>query len=189
MYCTSASGYVGLTGAEPAPEAPLALCSPLWVLLHAWLLSQTSSSLLTVSTLSIHDWAAARGQMSPTWNSASPFVIAVPDDWCVCVCVTVREREREIGQERGIWEYARGGWRTFLCEWLIFWRSLRGSGVGWGQISSACRYKNSHYSMGNHSVPLGHTTSVLDSARNACQGNRVGGIFMATSWDHVQGTC
>ena len=32
--------------------------------------------------------------------------------------------------------------------------------------------------MGNHSLPLGHTTSVLGSVKNRCRGNCVGGIFM-----------
>ncbi len=32
--------------------------------------------------------------------------------------------------------------------------------------------------MENRSLPLGHSTSVLGSARNRCWGNCVGGIFM-----------
>lgn len=52
-------------------------------------------SLLTITTLSIHAWAAARGQMSPTWDFPSPFVIVQPDDWCVCLCVCERAGDGE----------------------------------------------------------------------------------------------
>lgn len=52
----------------------------------------------TVTTLSTYDWAAARGQMSPTWDSASPFVIAEPHD--VCVWEKKKESERERNRAR-----------------------------------------------------------------------------------------
>ena len=90
---------------------------------------------------------------------------------CVCVCVCVSEREREIGQEKEpdcMHELCR---TFFVCTTVIFWKSLRGSEVSWGQIFPPWHYKNSHYSMENHSLPLGHTTSVLGSARNRCWGN------------------
>lgn len=72
----------------------------------------------TITTFSVYDWAAARGQMSVTWDSASPFVIAEPDDWCVCL----REREREKQGKRGESEsnYAREGWREYSCVYDWF---------------------------------------------------------------------
>lgn len=57
--------------------------------------SPSSAPSLTVTALSIYDWASSRGQMSPTWDSASPFVIAEPDDWCMCMCVKEKEGEGE----------------------------------------------------------------------------------------------
>lgn len=57
--------------------------------------------------------------MSPTWDSASPFVIAEPDDWCVCVCET--ERGREIGQQcESESMQERTGEKILVCMNAIF---------------------------------------------------------------------
>ncbi len=66
--------------------------------------------------------------MSPTWDSASPFVIAEPDDWCVCE----KEREREIGQEReseSMQERAGENILVYDCDFL---KEFEGIGGGLG---------------------------------------------------------
>lgn len=55
----------------------------------------------------------------PLGISASPFVIAEPDDWCVCMYVKEKERERNRTRE-GIWVYAREGWGEDSCVYDWF---------------------------------------------------------------------
>lgn len=72
-----ASGYVGLTGAETTPEALLALCSVLRVLLNAWLLHHALSLLGSPPPPSPpRHWPAARGQT----RCASPLANAEHHD-------------------------------------------------------------------------------------------------------------
>lgn len=88
---------------ETVREALLALCSLLWVLLHAWLLCSLFSLLGSplLSLLSPYTIRLLQGvKCHPLGISPSPFVIAEYDDWCAYVCVGKREREREIGREK-----------------------------------------------------------------------------------------
>lgn len=89
----------------------------------------------TVTTLSIYDSAAARGQMSPTWDFSVSFCHCWVW-WLVCLCVCRQERERERNRAReGIWEYAREGWRGHSCMYdcgIFFSKSL----WGWGGLGT-----------------------------------------------------
>lgn len=98
----------------------------------------------TVTSLSLHNRAAAMGQMSPTWDSVSPFVIAEPHDWCVCVCERQRGAERERGQESECMQ-ERAGENSLVREGVWGWFKERALLLG--VIKIAIR------AWKNHSLP------------------------------------
>lgn len=73
--------FVGLAGAETIPEGfarpvfPALGTSVRLAALSVFLFppQPPPPPLLTVTTLSVYDWAAARGQMSATWDSYVSF--------------------------------------------------------------------------------------------------------------------
>lgn len=101
MSCTLALGYVSLTGGGAIRGALIALCSLLWVLLYAWLLSLSLSSpslALPTPSLSPYTTGLLQGvKCHPLGISASLFVTAEPGDWCVCMrrMSSMRNRARE----------------------------------------------------------------------------------------------
>lgn len=82
-YCTLASGDVGPDGCR---NRSVGFVLPVFSALGV------SVRLAAFPPpLSIYNWAAATGQMSPSRDSASPFVIAELDDCCACLY----EREKQ----------------------------------------------------------------------------------------------
>lgn len=133
---------------------------------------------LLLSPLSLYtSGLRQRGQMSLSWDSASPFVIAEPDDWSVCEKER-GESERAGGHSVCDW-FSEGVWGD--QEWV---RSRLGSikiaTTTW-EIT-ACLSDTPH---------LYWARQEMDARGNCvCLCECGWGISLwVTSWDHMQGTC
>lgn len=83
--------------------------------------SPTSAPRLTVTTLSIYDWASSRGSNVTHLGFLRLLLSLLSLMIGVCVYVCERERERERNRTReGIWVYAREGWGEDSCVYDWF---------------------------------------------------------------------